>query len=193
MVRVENQITDIDNLLAKFNDREVVAFKEIYSMFYDDLFYYALKLYENTDIEPQDAVHDTFLNLWKLTRTKFDSMAGLKAYLFVAIRNEFNQNVRHRYYVERYKKQELETRVHEYDMLESELRGSCRYMLELLPDEYAEILRLFFEGLNTEEIALKLGKSTQQIYKKKRDIIAILRKKVSREDFFIFILLLSRL
>ena len=189
----KKQIVGSDDLLSRFNERDVAAFGEIYSLFYDDLFYFALKLYENTNVEPEDAVHDTFLKLWQLPRTKFESLAGLKAYLFVALRNEFNQYVRHNYYVERYKKHELQTREFEFDVLESELRGSCEYMLGLLPEECAEVLRLFFEGLDTEEIALKLGKTKQVVYKRKHEAISILKKKISKEDIFILVLFLSRL
>lgn len=188
----KKQIVGSVDLLSRFNERDIAAFGEIYSLFYDDLFYYALKLYENTNVEPQDAVHDTFLKLWQLPRTRFESLSGLKAYLFVALRNEFNQCIRHNYYVERYKKHELQTRAFEFDVMESELRGNCEYVLSLLPEECAEVLRLFFEGLDTGEIALKLGKTKQVIYKKKHEAIAILKKKISKEDIFILMLFLSR-
>ena len=186
------KIVDIDDLLKKINRRDVVAFGEVYWIFYDDLFYYALKLYENTSVEPQDAVHDAFLKLWQMPNAKFDSLVDLKAYLFVVIRNDFNQFVRHSHYVEEHRKYELEnTRTFEFDILESELRGSCEHILELLPQECAEIFRLFFEGLNTDEIALKLGKTKQTIYNKKHEAIAILKKKISREDIFFLILFLG--
>lgn len=70
----------------------------------------------------------------------------------------------------------------------SELRGNCKYILGLLPEECAEVLRLFFEGLNTEEIALKLGKTKQTIYNKKHEAISILKKKISKEDIFLITL-----
>ena len=100
VVKNKKQIVGSIDLLSRFNERDIAAFGEIYSLFYDDLFYYALKLYGNTNVEPQDVVHDTFLKLWQFPRTRFESLAGLKAYLFVALRNEFNQCVGHNYYVE---------------------------------------------------------------------------------------------
>lgn len=188
------KITDPDDLLKRFNDRDVVAFGQVYSLFYDDLFYYALKLYEHTSVEPQDAVSDTFLKLWQTSRTRFESLSEVKAYLFVVIRNEFNQFVRHNYYVEQYKKYETQrNRRMGFDILESELRGSCEQMLGLLPEEYAELLRLFFQGLNTEEVALKLGKTKQTVYNKKHEAIALFKKKISKEDIFLLTLFLSQL
>lgn len=86
----KQKLSETDNLLERFNKRDIPAFGEVYSLYYDDLFYYALKLYENTNIEPQDAVHDTFLKLWQQSETKFKSQGDLKAYLFVVIRNDFN-------------------------------------------------------------------------------------------------------
>lgn len=75
IVTVSNKqkLSETDNLLERFNKRDIPAFGEVYSLYYDDLFYYALKLYENTNIEPQDAVHDTFLKLWQQSETKFKS------------------------------------------------------------------------------------------------------------------------
>ncbi|WP_256159265.1 RNA polymerase sigma factor [Butyricimonas paravirosa] len=186
------KIVDTDNLLNKFNERDIVAFGKMYSLFYDDLFYYALKLYVNTRIEPQDAVHDAFLKLWQMPKTVFKTLVELKAYLFVIIRNDFKQFIRHSFYVEQYKKYELEnTRACEFDILESELRGRCEHILGLLPRECAEIFRLFFEGLNTDEIALKLGKTKQTIYNKKHEAISILKKKISKEDIFLLMLFLG--
>ena len=190
----KQKLSETDNLLERFNKRDIPAFGEVYSLYYDDLFYYALKLYENTNIEPQDAVHDTFLKLWQQAETRFKSQGDLKAYLFVVIRNDFNQFIRHNHYVEEYKKYEIQnTRTIEFDILESELRGNCEYILGLLPEECAEVLRLFFEGLNTEEVALKLGKTKQTIYNKKHEAISILKKKISKEDIFLITLFLSQL
>ena len=96
--------------------------------------------------------------------------------------------------MEEYKKYEIQnTRTIEFDILESELRGNCEYILGLLPEECAEVLRLFFEGLNTEEVALKLGKTKQTIYNKKHEAISILKKKISKEDIFLITLFLSQL
>ena len=180
-----------ENLLNRFNAKEIEAFGEVYSLFYDDLFYYALKLYENTPMEPQDVVHDTCLKLWQMPQTYFVDLKELKAYLFVVLRNEFNQFFRHKQYVEEYKKQKMLNDSIEFDVLESELRGSCEYILGLLPQECAEILRLFFEGLNADEIATKLGKAKQTVYNKKREAISILKKKISKKDLFILMFFLN--
>lgn len=62
---------DVD-LLERFNKRDRAAFGEVYSIFYEDLLLYALSLYDEKSVDPQDAVHDTFMKLWRTTTTKFD-------------------------------------------------------------------------------------------------------------------------
>ena len=48
-------------LLKNFNRRIEKDFGKVYSLFYNDLFYFAAKLYQHTEVEPRDAIHDIFL------------------------------------------------------------------------------------------------------------------------------------
>ena len=86
-------------LLKNFNRRIEKDFGKVYSLFYNDLFYFAAKLYQHTEVEPRDAIHDIFLNLWQSASLKFEHLTDIKAYLFVSLRNHFKSYVRHHQYI----------------------------------------------------------------------------------------------
>lgn len=48
--------------------------------------------------------------------------------------------------------------------------------LQLLPDDYATVIRMYLEGWKPEEIAAKLGLALQTVYNKRREAIVLLRK-----------------
>lgn len=181
---------DVD-LLERFNKRDRVAFGEVYSIFYEDLLHYALSLYDEKPIDPQDAVHDTFIKLWRTTTTKFDKLIDIKGYIFVTLKNDFNYYLKRNLTADKYKEHKQRNEdVFEYNIVESELFGYFNNILELLPKDSADILRLFFDGWDTDEIAKILNKSKQTIYNKKYEAIAILKTKLSKNEFLSLLLLI---
>ena len=156
-------------LLKNFNRRIEKDFGKVYSLFYNDLFYFAAKLYQHTEVEPRDAIHDIFLNLWQSASLKFEHLTDIKAYLFVSLRNHFKSYVRHHQYIKEYEASLLlDKDQFEVDIIESETLSTFHHILELLPEESAEILKLFLNGWKAEEIAQKLGKNKQTIYRGQR-------------------------
>lgn len=89
-------------LLSNFNDRIEEDFGKVYSLFYNDLFYFAAKLYRNTEVEPRDAIQDVFLSLWQSKSLRFERLIDIKAYLFVSLRNNFRSFILHHKYVRFY-------------------------------------------------------------------------------------------
>lgn len=184
-------INNID-LLDKFNKRNSVAFGEVYSIFYDDLLHYAVSLYYDTVIDPQDAVHDTFVKLWQARNTQFDQLIDLKAYVFITLKNDFNYFLKRNTTVDKYKKYKQQNEdLFEYNIVESELFGYFNNILHLVPKESAEILRLFFEGWSTDEIALMLNKSKQTIYNKKHEAINKLKMKLPKNKLLLLTTILN--
>lgn len=178
-------------LLSNFNDRIEEDFGKVYSLFYNDLFYFAAKLYRNTEVEPRDAIHDVFLSLWQAKVLRFERLIDIKAYLFVALRNNFRSFILHHKYVEKYEaSQLLDKDSFEANVVESELLSTFHYVLGLLPEESAEILGLFLNGWKAEEIARKLGKTKQTIYNKKSEAIAWLKTKLSKDTLLLFLSLM---
>lgn len=180
-------------LLKNFNRRIEKDFGKVYSLFYNDLFYFTTKLYQHTEVEPRDAIHDVFLNLWQSTSLKFERLTDIKAYLFVSLRNHFKSYIRHNQYIEKYKvDQLLDKDSFEVNIIESETLSTFHYVLGLLPEESAEILKLFLNGWKVEEIAQKLGKNKQTIYNKKSEAITYLKSKLSKDSLLFFFVLLAK-
>lgn len=178
-------------LLKNFNLRIEEDFGKVYSLFYNDLFYFAAKLYHQTEVEPRDVIHDVFLSLWQSKTLKFERLIDIKAYLFVALRNNFKSFVKHHQYIEKYQaSQLLDKDAFEANVIESETLSAFHYILKLLPPESAEILKLFLCGWKIEEIAQKLGKTKQTIYNKKSEAIAYLKNKLSKDSLILFVILL---
>ena len=177
-------------LLKNFNRRIEKDFGKVYSLFYNDLFYFAAKLYQHTEVEPRDAIHDIFLNLWQSASLKFEHLTDIKAYLFVSLRNHFKSYVRHHQYIKEYEASLLlDKDQFEVDIIESETLSTIHHILELLPEESAEILKLFLNGWKAEEIAQKLGKNKQTIYNKKSEAIAYLKNKLSKDSLLLLFIL----
>ena len=177
-------------LLKNFNRRIEKDFGKVYSLFYNDLFYFTAKLYQHTEVEPRDAIHDVFLNLWQSPSLKFERLTDIKAYLYVSLRNHFKSYIRHHQCVEKYKAgQLLDKDSFEVDIIESETLSTFHHILGLLPEERAEILKLFLNGWKAEEIAQKLGKNKQTIYNKKSEAIAYLKNKLSKDSLLLLFIL----
>lgn len=178
-------------LLLNFNDRIEEDFGKVYSLFYNDLFYFAAKFYRNTEVEPRDAIQDVFLSLWQSKSLRFERLIDIKAYLFVALRNNFRSFCLHHKYIEKYEASLLlDKDSFEANVVESELLSTFHYILGLLPEESAEILRLFLNGWKAEEIACKLGKTKQTIYNKKSEAITLLKNKLTKDTLLLFLSLM---
>lgn len=54
-----------EELLHNFNNGLLSAYNTIFLKFYNELFYYARKLFANTTIEGDDILQECFLNLWE--------------------------------------------------------------------------------------------------------------------------------
>lgn len=179
------------NLISLFNDRSKNALGEVYSQLYNELHYYAIGLYRDTPIDPYDAIQDVFLSLWQ-SNVKFDALKNLKAYLFISIRNNFRRYISTIKTADKFRDYKLRERdLFHIDVIESEVLSNMHHILKLLPDDSAEILRLFFEGWNIDDIAEKLGKTKRTIYNKKSEAIASLRDKLSPDELLLILLLIS--
>lgn len=179
-------------LLLQFNQRDTRALEKVYNLFYNELHYYAYKLYKDTNENFYDAVHDVFINLW-CSKTQFEKLINIKAYLFVALRNHFKHFMLHNKHITAYQKNILmENADSEDNISRSEIFAYLQSLFDILPKESADILRLSLEGFEIDEIALKLGKSKQTIYNKKSEAIKKLREYVKKEDELKLILCLLR-
>lgn len=185
----KNRLEEID-LLKRFNNRESIAFGEVYSLFYRELSVYVASLYRDVTMPPEDVVHDVFINLW-LSSMKFEQLINLKAYIYVSIKNGFKNYLAHTTHVVKYTKQMSVDEDFGIDVMESELYSFVDESLKILPKSYAVVIDLYLKGWKLGEIAETLTKSEQYVYNTKNKAIAILRKKLDKDKLFIINILLN--
>ncbi len=172
-------------LIKRFNQKSIEAFGEVYNLFYEELFYYASKLYGDTDVDNRDVIHDILLKLWQAEKNDFTSLEAIKAYLLLSIKNARRTLSTHMEHVRLYSDSQKQERF-EADVLEIEILSTLHHALGILPPQSAEILSLFLHGWSAEEIAEKLDYSKQTVYNKKAEAIAHLKKKLSSSAYSLF-------
>lgn len=172
-------------LLTRFNDRDSDAVGEVYMRYYWELHTFAARLFRETDACASDIIHDVFLSIFT-TRRRFDTLEGVKAYVYVAIKNKFRDYLSHSTHVTDYRKTYLGANdAFETDMIEAEYYSVMQHALKLLPKDCARIFRLFLEGWDAEEIAVMTGKNIRTVYNRKHDSIRILKEKLSPDKLLL--------
>lgn len=185
---IQNSIENELELLKKFNNRESLAFGEVYLLYHKELNLYTSSLYRGTTIASEDVIHDIFINIWQ-SDIKFEKLINIKAYMYISIKNGFKNHIAHNTHVSTYKKH-IETESNFLiDMTEAELYSFIRETLDDLPIKYKEVLMLYIKGWRSGEIALHLGRTKQNVYNIKNEGIKILKK---RSDKYLIILMLLK-
>lgn len=175
-------------LLKRFNDRDPVAFGEVYDLLYNELHYFTSQLYRNIPMIAADILHDLFLDLWQKKQEQFAAIINIKAYLYVCIKNKFKNEINHRKYIDQYH-HEVRSDGNSFlsTIIETESISIISQAIELLPTECAKVFRLHLDGWDVKEIAAKLGKSQSTVYNQRQEAISILRTKLSNKSLLIFI------
>ena len=153
-------------LLKNFNRRIEKDFGKVYSLFYNDLFYFTAKLYQHTEVEPRDAIHDVFLHLYEREHKLWESQ-NMKFYLLNCLKNR----------IRTIKKKEMNTEfleegsdnysflieVNGFELIDEEkeraaMQKQLKKMLDSLTDRQREAVYLrYTQGLSYEEIGKLMG------------------------------------
>lgn len=185
-------VCDSSLLLAKFNSRELSAFGEVYLLYSNELVLFSRKFYNETEVEPSDAVHDVFLRVWKSKHIIFESLEHIKAYLYVMIKNEFKNFVKHAKRVDIHHQRIAESNdYYVSQIVESEVLTIIHQAMRLLPEECAKVFRMHLDGWSVKEIAVKLGKAERTVFIQKQKSISILKEKLPKEFMEIILTFIS--
>jgi putative ATPase subunit of terminase (gpP-like) len=175
-MEVRRNDNDLSFLLMRFNQRDSSAFAKIYTKLFMELHVYAIRFYCNTSDSAEDAVQEAFCYLWERQDVVFDSLAKIKAFLFVAIKNRFKNRLSHLGVEQKYK----DVLEREYgfseEIVESELATSLLEYVERMPDPGGKVMRLYLNGYEAEEIADRLHMSIRTVYNTKSRAIGMLKK-----------------
>lgn len=175
-------------LIDDFNRRDNHAFEYIFLHLYDALYRFGSKLYAGTEVVPDDVVQDVFMNVLN-SRVTFESMEHLKAYLYLSIKNSFRRYRSHQRHVDSYVKhvKGLSEDEMEAELVTSEVIAYLSSAIEILPGEYATVLKMYIEGFSPAEIAEQLGIALSTVYKRKDKAIEDLKKMLPSSMFGVFL------
>lgn len=179
-------------LVERFNNRSIVAYSEIYTLFYSELKHFASKLYKGTSVDACDVIHDVYLNIWQSKKRDFQSLINIKSYLYVSVKNGFKDFLGHNTYIDKYQKDFLDNDdLFLIEIMESEVYSTVNQAIDLLPEECALTFRLHIEGWSIKEISEKLHKSERTIHSRKSEAIEMLKRKIDTDKLFMLLTLLG--
>ena len=176
------------DLITGFKNGEQTAIKQLYSLHYRALCYFAEKLV-NDKTEAEDIAIETFLKLLN-KRDDFKSLADIKAFLFTATRNACFDHLRKikrhdKSHVELQYLMEQEEALVEREMLISKVLQVLYVEVENLPGQCKKVFRsIFIENKSTAEVALEMGISTQTVLNQKAKALQALRNRLYQHGLY---------
>ena len=179
------------SLIISFNRKQSESFGVVYNKLYKELHYYTAVIYANSEVCPSDIIHDIFATIWTTNNLHFTSLLNLKVYIFQSVKNSYKNYLKHNSYVASYNDYE-KTNSLQYDetIIESELYIEIENSLNILPPEWAKILKYYLDGWDVEEIARFEGKEKRTIYNTKQKAINMLRQKLGKNNKSLLMMIL---
>lgn len=175
--------------IAAFRDGRQKDFKHAYDLYYDLIYTFAYNLIGKED-EAQDITTDTFIKLWRL-HENFESLNNIKAFLYITSRNACLDFLRHlkverKTYGNILYSQKLEELLPN-EMIDAEVFIELDRQIERLPTKCRKIFKLiYYQNLNTSEVAQELGISNQNVLNQKARAIQLLRTALVQKSFLPF-------
>ncbi|MEJ5053446.1 RNA polymerase sigma factor [Sphingobacterium sp. MYb382] len=183
---------DDKRLLQQLQAGETMALEVVINKYQREVCYFATNLLKDEDVA-EEIVDDGFLKIWN-GRQEFASLKDLRSYLYVVIRNACLD------YLKSPRNRRLDTIEEKANLVPSEENIEAQLIYsELLSAVYEEVCKLpfkqrevfllsFFEGLSTQEIALKLGISTNAVFINKHEATKAIRLIFKEKNPFLYLL-----
>ncbi|HEX9513826.1 MAG TPA: sigma-70 family RNA polymerase sigma factor [Puia sp.] len=180
-------------LVENFMRGDPKAFKEIYDIYFNRIFVFAIKL-TGAKEEAEDIALDSFTKLFKMYR-RFENLPNIQAFLYVTTRNACLNYLKYRQTMESKKKEwaitNLETETWlEINQIEGEMLKAIYNAVEELPKGCKDIIKMYLEGLNTAEISTRLHISAPTVRSQKRYAIQLLKAALRSRRFLAILVLL---
>ncbi len=120
-----------------------------------------------------------FCSLLENTGNRFECLADLKAFLYTAVRNRYKSFLEHEKVTAKYREHVENDAALTTETTENELHHLLQSGIALLPENQAQVLNLYIEGYEPEEIAARLQVSIRTVYNTKSLAIQALKEKFS--------------
>lgn len=175
-------------LIAKGEEQ---AFDILYNDLYARLVYFARR-YITEEADIQEIVNESFVKFW-LRREKFDALAKIKSFLYITTRNALlNQIEKNKLapvktildarpddFIEHHPSSDLEVEddpLYRKEAIRSDVLGALFREIENLPIKCREVVLLTYrDGLNTAEVAEKMGISVSNVTSQRSRAMQLLR------------------
>ncbi|MBX2841532.1 MAG: RNA polymerase sigma-70 factor [Flammeovirgaceae bacterium] len=157
-----------EELIAKVQQGDQQAWKEIVKRYYNPLYIYILGMVKIEDLA-EELVQDIFVNFWQ-KRESIQITSSLKAYLYRSSRNHTLNHLKRRKFEMEYQKKLAQTSINFHNDTEdkynySELSKKLHEAIEALPAQCQEIFKLSrFEELTYKEIAESLNIPVRRVH-----------------------------
>ena len=170
--------------MVSFQQGEMAAFDKVYTMYWPGLQYFANRLIDDSP-EAEDIVNEIFIKLWKM-RSDFNTMANVKAFLYIATRNACLNFIKFRKRKKQYTKelnsQWVQSDELQFDLVrETEINSFLVNELNNLRGNIKLVMQLaYYENLANKEIAERLNISIHSVETCKARGIQKLRESLKR-------------
>lgn len=174
-----------NEVFHKFKNGDQASFKTIFEFYYSLVYKFVASIINHKE-DAADIANDTFVTLWK-TKAGLKEATALKSYLLTvsanAARNYLKKNkvakryVREMIHTTEEAEQERNARVDavfffQLEQLMTVLPTGCRSVFEMI----------YFQNLETEEIAQKLGITNRTVLNQKSKAVQLLRKGIQLQN-----------
>lgn len=164
--------------IAGLKKGDEAALRQLFEQLYPRLCHFARSLLHQ-DIEAEDVVQEAFLKLWG-QRQHFHSLASVRSFLYVSIRNACLNILKHQRIVHQYAATgaagEADEATVTQRLIEAEVLGQLQQALAKLPPGCKQVIELgYFEGLRNNEIASQLHVSVNTIKTQKARALYLLK------------------
>ena len=185
ITKVKKEITY--HQLAALKNGDSDSFKMIYDQYHSLIYYYTLKFIQQETMA-EEVTADVFITLWK-RRTIIDPTLPIQAFLYkIAKDTAYNylkkiaSNVRlKQQYLENYPIVELKNG--EVLFLEKEQLTLVNHVIETLPPKRLKVFKMrYYEGLDNNTIAERLGISINTVKVHLAKARLYLKEKISKEQ-----------
>jgi RNA polymerase sigma-70 factor (ECF subfamily) len=179
-----NELSNEDVIRA-FTKRDAKAFAFIFRLHRKPLVYFAEKILGIRE-EAEDIVADSFMKLWA-KHADFDSLPEIKSFLYITTRNACLNFLKYSKRVSSLQKEYSYWVDKEIEILHlmhmAEMLAELKKEVDLLPRKCMNIFRLaFYEGLDTNAIARKLGLSVKTVRNQKAKAVQLIRVSALKKN-----------
>lgn len=179
-----------EDFLQHFNLKDEQAYHKLFQLFYSYLVLFAERRVENHKVA-EDIVQEVFINIWE-SHKQYNSINGLKAYLYEAVSNRCADYWKHRAVEEKYTVHALyEQKLPDFSAQQEEIYRELYTAIGELPQRSQEVILLHLEGKKNQEIAQLLNLSVLTVKTHKKNACRYLRKRLQNLVLLIMIMQIS--